>query len=424
MKVYNQKLKNGLRIITVPQAGAKSAVLFVFAGVGSGYEPEETAGISHFLEHLMFKGTPKRPTPLLISETIDSIGGSMNAFTGREHTGYYAKVNARHFDLALDWLSDIYLNANLTDSDIKREKKVILEELNMYLDMPMHYVDELWYQLLYGKHPLGRNIIGTRAAIRSMNQKHLKDYRSKHYHAGNTVIVLSGRVSPSSELTRKISKAFGSIESNRTKINMPALSEKQSHPGILVQYKKTDQTHFCLGARGYSLQQSERFPQAILATILGGNMSSRLFSLIREQNSLAYYIRTSADTMKDTGFIVTQAGVDNNRIQQAIAMVLSEYKRIKDESVPAEELRKAKEYLKGILWLSIESPENLAGYYAQFEILGLKPISPDEVCRQLDKVGAEDIRKLAKKIFRNESLNLALIGPSRSSQFKKILKIA
>ena len=144
MKVYNQKLKNGLRIITVPQAGARSTVLFVFAGVGSGYEPEETAGISHFLEHLMFKGTPKRPTPLLVSETIDSIGGSMNAFTGREHTGYYAKVNARHFDLALDWLSDIYLNANLTDLDIKREKKVILEELNMYLDMPMHYVDELF----------------------------------------------------------------------------------------------------------------------------------------------------------------------------------------------------------------------------------------------------------------------------------------
>jgi len=424
MKVYRQKLKNGLTIITVPQAGAQSVVLFAFAGVGSGYEPKQIAGVSHFLEHLMFKGTPKRPTPLAIAETIDSIGGSMNAFTGREHTGYYAKVDARHFDLALDWLSDIYLRANLAEADVKREKKVILEELNMYLDMPMHYVDELWYQLLYGDHPLGCGIIGTKSSIRSMNHESLANYRQKHYHAQNTVIVLSGRIQPSADLTRKINRAFADIGLGQKKGDMLRVSEKQKTPGILAHYKKTDQTHFCLGARGYSLQQAERFPQAILATILGGNMSSRLFSLIREQNSLAYYVRTYAETMKQVGFVVTQAGVDNARIDQAISMVLAEYSRIKKELVPSAELKKAKEYLKGTLRLSLERPENLASYYAQFEILGIPSISPEDACRQLDQVTAEQVRQIAQNIFCDQKLNLALIGPSRAGQFKKILKIA
>ncbi len=424
MKVHRQKLKNGLRIITVPWTGARSVVLFAFAGVGSGYEPKKIAGISHFLEHLMFKGTPKRPTSLAVAETIDSIGGVMNAFTGREGTGYFAKVNVRHFDLALDWLSDIYLNANLAEKDVSREKKVILEELNMYLDTPMQYVDELWYQLLYGGHPLGQDIIGTRSSIRGMNRRLLADYRRDHYHARNTVIVLAGRVEPSAELTRKINRAFQGIESNRPKINPPPLREKQNKPEVLQQNKKTDQTHFSLGVRGYSMQQPERFPQAVLATLLGGNMSSRLFSLVREQSGLAYYVKTYSENLKDAGFLTTRAGVDNRRIDQAIGIILSEYGRMKKELVPEEELRKAKEYLKGVFWLSLEKPESLANYYAQFELLGLKAVPPKEACRRVDGVSPQEIRRLANNIFCEENLNLALIGPGQANRFRKMLKLA
>lgn len=423
MKVYRQKLKSGLRIITVPQAGARSVVVFALAGVGSAHEPEEVAGVSHFLEHLVFKGTENRPTPLAVAESIDSIGGVMNAFTSREYTGYFAKVNARHFDLALDWLSDIYLRANLKEADVRREKKVILEELNMYLDTPMEYVGELWYELLYGNHPLGGNIIGTRSSIRRIDQNSLRQHRRRHYHANNTVIVMAGRVSPSSRLTRQISRAFADLTEGQ-KIDSASPPDRQSRPNLSVRTKKTDQTHFCLGVRGFSLQKAERFPQAVLATILGGNMSSRLFSLVREKNGLAYYVRTYSETLKEAGFLMTQAGVDNRRVEQAISLILSEYGRLKREMVPAEELRRAKEYLKGVFWLSLEKPESLANYYAQFEILGLKPIPPKEVCRRIDRVDASSIRRLADQIFCDQKLNLALIGPGRPDQFRKILKIA
>ncbi len=423
MKVNRYRLKNGLRVITIPRPGAKAVTLFAFAGTGSAYESKKVAGVSHFLEHLMFKGTVKRPTPLAVAETIDSIGGVMNAFTGREYTGYFAKVNARHFDTALDWLSDIYLNAKLNEDDISREKGVILEELNMYLDTPMQYVEELWYNLLYDGHPLGQDIIGTRSSIKQMNRRQLLEHRRSYYHAGNTTVVLAGRFDSSSEVIKKISQAFAGLPSGKEQKNPPRLAEKQSRPGIKVRYKKTDQTHFCLGVRGYSLRQPERFPQAVLATLLGGNMSSRLFSLIREKSGLAYYVRTSADTLRDAGFLVTQAGVDNRRIDRAIELIISEYQRTKEELVPEAELQKAKEYLKGVLWLSLEQAENLASYYAQYEVLGLKPMTPEEVCRRIDQVDANSIRRLARNIFQSQNLNLALIGPSRASQFNKILKI-
>jgi len=422
MKTNCQKLKKGLKLVTVSQPTAQSTVLLVFAGTGSGYEDRSISGISHFLEHLMFKGTVKRPTPLSVAEAIDSVGGVMNAFTGRDSTGYYAKVSPQHFDLALDWISDIYLNAKLDEQDIKKEKKVILEELNMYLDLPMQYVDELWYKVLYDGHPLGQDIIGTPSTIKAMKRQDLIKYRREYYHAGNTVIVVAGKINQVDRLADKIDNAFDSIPT-RIKKSPPVLIEKQKQPKILVHNKKTDQTHFCLGVRGYSLRQKERFPQAVLATILGGNMSSRLFSLIREQNSLAYYVKTYSESFKESGFLMTQAGVDNKRIDQAIEIILSEYGRMKKELVLEAELKKAKEYLKGVFKLSLERPENLASYYARFETLGLKSMSPEEMYRNIEKVNASEVKEIANNIFQNNRLNLALIGPSKASQFKKILKI-
>ncbi len=422
MKAKCQKLKKGLKLITVSQPDAQSTVLFVFAGTGSGYEDESISGISHFLEHLMFKGTVKRPSSLSVAETIDSIGGVMNAFTGRDCTGYYAKVGPQHFDLALDWISDIYLNANLDEREIKKEKKVILEELNMYLDLPMQYVDELWYQVLYNGHSLGQDIIGRPSTIKKMKRQDLVKYRKEYYHAGNTVIVVAGKINQINRLSDKINNAFSSISSGIKK-SPPPLLEKQKEPKILIRNKQTDQTHFCLGVRGYSLRQKERFPQAVLATILGGNMSSRLFSLIREQNSLAYYVKTHSESFKESGFLMTQAGVDNQRIDQAIKIILDEYVRTKKELVSESEITKAKEYIKGVFRLSLERPESLANYYARFETLGLKSISPEEICQKIDQVKALEVKKIANNIFQNNRLNLALIGPGKKTQFKKILKI-
>jgi len=415
-------IKNGLRIITVPIKNIQSATVLVLVGTGSKYEEKETNGISHFLEHMFFKGTKKRPSTQKIAETLDRVGGSYNAFTSKEITGYWAKVDSKHLDLALDWVSDILLNSKFEAKEMERERKVIIEEINMYLDTPMSYVHDLWEKLLYGDQPAGWMITGEKEIIANLKREKLLNYFKNHYLAKNTIVCVAGNINPVAT-GKKIKKYFKSIKTGSPKIKIK-VTEKQNRPQGLIYYKKTDQTHFSLGVRGYDLFHPLRYAQLILATILGGGMSSRLFISVREKSGLCYYIGTSSENTTDTGYLVTQSGVDNQNVEKAINLILKEYKSLKSRKVDKDELQKAKDYLKGGLILSWESSDVQASFYVSQELLEGEILTLKEKLKKIDEVTASDIQKVARDIFQAKKLNLALIGPFKDkSKFKRLLKI-
>ncbi|MCH8741787.1 insulinase family protein [Patescibacteria group bacterium] len=416
------QLSNGLRIITIPQRGTRAVTVLVLVATGSKYETKEISGISHFLEHVFFKGTKKRPNTLAIAETLDRVGGMYNAFTSKEFTGYWAKVDAKHFDLALDWVSDILLNSKFEKKELEREKKVVIEEMNMYLDTPMSYIGDLWEKLLYGDQPAGWMTIGEKATIAKLQRKQVLDYLKNHYVTKNIIVCVAGNLEGKSA-ERKIKKYFRDIKVGKPKPKLK-VREKQNLPQSLLHYKKTDQTHFCLGVRAYSLFHPLKYAQTVLSTILGGNMSSRLFISVRERAGLAYYIRTSAENATDTGYLVTQAGVDNQNVEKAINLILKEYKNLKNKNIKAAELQKAKDYLKGNLILSLESSDAKANFYAGQELLEGKILMLKEKLKKIDEVTEKQIKNVAREIFQPQKLNLTLIGPFKNkSKFQKLLKI-
>lgn len=415
-------LKNGFRIIAVPQKGTQAVTVLILVGTGSKYEKKEISGISHFLEHMMFKGTKRRPTSREISETLDKVGGIYNAFTGEEYTGYFAKVEASQVDLALDWVADIFLNSLLPPKEIPKEKGVIIEEINMRYDHPMSYVEILWNALLYGDQPAGWDIAGTRETVLKMNRQKLVAYRKKQYVASNTILCIAGKIEVEKTI-EKVKKYFTKITSAQS-LKKPKVVEKQNKPELLLHPKKTDQTHFCLGVRGHNLFHPQKYAQDVLGTILGGMMSSRLFIEVREKLGIAYYIRTEVEANPDTGFLVTRAGVDNRRVEKAISAILKEYKRIAQRKIPSKELQKAKDYLKGKMALLLESSDAKASFYASQELFKKKILTPKAIYAKIDKVSREDILRVAQDIFRPQNLNLALIGPfQRKEAFKKLLKL-
>ncbi|MDP3991224.1 MAG: pitrilysin family protein [Candidatus Nealsonbacteria bacterium] len=415
-------LKNGLRIITVPQKGAGAVTVLVLVGTGSKYEAKETAGISHFLEHMFFKGTKKRPDKLEIAETLDKIGGMYNAFTGEDCTGYFAKVAAGQFDLALDWVSDIYLKSILPGKEINREKGVIIEEMNMIYDNPMFHVMLLWSKLLYGDQPAGWDILGTKESIIAMDRQKLLNYMKSQYTASNTVVCVAGNIK-SNQAINKVKKSFSSIDSAEPS-KKPKVIERQTGPECLIFEKQTDQTHLCLGVRTYNIFHPQRYAQDILGVILGGMMSSRLFMEVREKLGLAYYISTSVDINEDTGFLLTRAGVDNKKAEKAVSVILKEYKKISSEKVPEAELKKAKEYVKGKMALGLESSDALASFYGLQELLEKEALTPKEIYDKIDQVSSQDVLKVARDIFQPKKMNLALIGPfDNKKTFEKILKL-
>ena len=416
-------LKNGLRIIAVPQKSSQAVTVLALVGTGSKYETKETSGISHFLEHMYFKGTKKRSDALAVSETMDKLGGVFNAFTSEEFTGYYAKVAAMHFEAALDWVSDIYLNSLLPKKEMERERGVIIEEINMYLDTPLIYIGELWKTLLYGNQPAGWDVAGTKESVSSISREQLLNYMKSQYVAQNTVVCVAGKVS-SSQVTDKVKKYFSKIKTTKSQAKL-GVFEKQKTPGLLLHFKKTDQTHIALGTRTfYNAFHPQKYAAELLGIALGGMMSSRLFTEIREKLGLAYYVRTNVEADTDTGYLVTLAGIDNSRVEKAISTILREYKKISRIKVPAAELKKAKENLKGKLSLTLETSDAKAFFYAGQELLENKISTPEEIFKKIDKVSVNDILKVARDIFKPERLNLALIGPFKDkTKFKKLLRI-
>jgi len=414
-------LKNGLRLITAPMPQSQTVTVLVLFAAGSKYETKNISGLSHFLEHMFFKGTKKRPNTTAVAEVLDRVGGTYNAFTSKEYTGYWAKVDKSHLDLALDWVSDILLNSKFDAKEITKERGVIIEEINMYLDMPMRYVGELWEQLLYGDQPAGWDTAGTKETVSAVTRQQFLDYFKTHYRTENALVCLAGNLGETAQ--EKVNKYFGQLAKGQESKKL-TVKEKQSQPEVLVYHKDTDQTHLCLGVRAYDIFHQDRLPLLVLANILGGMMSSRLWISVREKKGLAYYVRASVENYTDSGYLVTQAGVANNRLEEAIKEILKEYKKIRDQKISPAEIQKSKDNIKGLMAISLETSDELASWLAGQEILKKEILTPEQVFAKIDAVTSSDLSRVARDIFQPAKLNLALIGPFKEKgKFEKLMKI-
>ena len=421
MKFSKKVLKNGLRVVTIPMKDNPTATVLVLVEAGSKYEKKEINGISHFLEHMCFKGTVKRPKAIDISKELDTLGSQYNAFTSQEYTGYYAKSDAKHFSKIFDVVSDVYLNSTFPEAEMEREKGVIIEEINMYEDMPNRHVQDLMMELLYGDTPAGWNIAGAKENILRMKRDDFVKYKKAHYLPEATVIVVAGAITEK-EVMREVNKIFGKVSRGK-KVGKIKVKEIQTKPEVMVSFKKTDQTHFVLGMRTYSLFNKKNAVLAVLGGVLGGGMSSRLFQKLREEMGVGYYVRAYNDAYTDHGFFQISAGVDNKRIDEVLFAVLNECKKLKNIIVDEDELNKVKECLIGNMKLSLESSDDIANFHGGQELLKKEIKSAEEKADEIRKVTAKEIKSLANDIFKDSKLNLALIGPFKEkAKFLKLLK--
>ncbi len=421
MQFQKSVLSNGLRLLTIPMSSFNSATVLVMVGAGSRYETLQNNGISHFLEHMAFKGTQKRPSAMDIASLIDGIGGEFNAFTSKEITGYYVKSSIDHTELTLDILSDMLKNSKLDQTEIDKEKGVIIEEINMYEDTPMRKIGDIYEQLLYGNTPMGWDIAGRKDIIQKINRDDFLSYMNTFYSSSNMTVVVAGGID-AKKTEEQVEKYFGDMKQFSTPAYVK-LQEDQTKAEVLIKQKVTEQVHIALGVRTVPLENAKRYPLSILAAILGGGMSSRLFHEVREKRGLAYYVRTSSDHYQDAGSLVTTAGVDAKRVDEAIKVICEQFQKIKKELMPTkEEITKAKEFLKGHLVLELEDSRAVAGFYAHQELLEKEVVSPEEVIEKLDSVSAEDIFSSANE-FLSLPLSLAIIGNfDDKNRFLKLLE--
>lgn len=423
MKPQKARLANGLRIITVSIPTLKSATITVWVKTGSRFEEKNVNGISHFLEHMVFKGSKKRPTALEIAEAVDALGGEFNAGTSKEWTNFYIKARAANIDTAFDVLSDMVLAPILDAEEIEKEKGVIVEEIAMYEDTPMIKIGDVFEQLIFEGNSLGWDIVGTPKSVKGVKRKDFVGFREKHYFAGNILITAAGGVSKA-EVLKLAKKYFGKLSPGEKGSKTKGFAARQKKPQVKLHPKKKEQAHFILGFLGNPRGYPDRFTEAVLASILGGGMSSRLFSEIREKRGLAYAVKTSVDRYVDTGHFSTYAGVDIKRIDEAIKVALREHYGLASGKRPISktELKKAKEYVKGHLALALEDTKNVNAFFGEQELFLRKTETPEGVFAKIDKVSIEDVLRVAKKLFVPEKLNLAIIGPYKSQEhFEKLL---
>jgi predicted Zn-dependent peptidase len=410
MQYHIHTLKNGLRIILAPMRETETATVIVMTGTGSRYETAQENGLAHFLEHMFFKGTKKRSNAHMISQELDAIGSVYNAYTSKDRTAYYAKVSGRYIDTALDVICDISLNSTLPPKEITKERGAVIQEIGMYEDMPMRSVADVFDTLIFGsEHPLGRTILGPKENILSFTRKEFDTYHKRNYTPGNTVVAVAGNFSEKKVLAA-IKKQFGHLKPS-TPPEYLAFAAAQNAPRIAIKEKQTDQTQLMIGAPSYPYLHKDEFALAVLSTILGGGMSSRLFTEVREKRGLAYSVQSWVDKYPDTGYFVVQAGVEHGKLEKTVSTILAEFKKLKRLPVSAAELNKAKSYIKGTKTLSLETSDEIAGNAATSLLTFGKIRTLEAYIAGIDKVTAADIQRVARDIFKTESLNLAIIGP-------------
>jgi len=414
-------LENGLRVITVPMKDNPTVTVFVLVEAGSKYETKEKNGISHFLEHMCFKGTTNRPKSSDLSTELDNIGSVYNAFTSQEITGYYAKAQYTQLDKLLDIVSDMYLNPLFDEKEIEKEKGVIIEEINMREDLPQYKVQNLITELVYGDQPAGWDIAGPKENVKNMSREDFITYRNKFYTSGATTVIVAGNFEEA-RVVENIKQIFSTMP-KLEKGKKEKIKEAQEKPEVILFKKETDQTHIVLGLRTFGTYDKRERAMKVLVGILDAGMSSRLFKKLRDEMGVCYYIEAGQDALTDHGLFSVSAGVDNKRVKEVITVILEELNKLKNELVTPLELQKVKQNLTGTMYLGLESSDSLARFYGGQEIMN-KPIkNPEQIKVEIESVTAEEIKTLAQEIFTDKGLNLAIVGRFEDKkEFEEILK--
>ncbi len=415
MEYKKYKLKNGLRVIFVPIKEMTTATALICVGTGSRFEDKKENGLAHFLEHMFFKGTKKRPTAMSITKELDALGSQHNAYTGKDRTGYYTKVPSNKIIEAIDILDDLFVNSVFKASEIKKEAGTIVQEINMYEDMPSRLVYDIFETLLYGEnHSLGREIIGTKENVTSFKRNDFVKYLEKCYTAKNTVMCVTGNF-PQGKVLAKIRKDFGNYREGKKPTHETYIGIQQS-PALKIKNKKTDQTHFILGVHTGGFDHKDRYVLSVLANILGGGMSSRLWAEVRDKRGLAYNIQALVDFYPETGFFAAKAGVEHKNLVETLQIILKEMKKIARNGVTKEEFERARSGFEGRLAFSLETSDAIASNFAEQEAVRDNIIIPTESLKRIKKVTRKDIQRVAKEIFVNRNLNCAIIGPQNKNK--------
>ncbi len=413
---------NGVRLITAPLEESQTATIIVMFATGSRYETPEINGMSHFLEHMFFKGTQKRPTSLDITKELDGVGAEFNAFTSKDHTAYYIKVAHEHLPMAIDVVADMLLNSKFDAKELEKEKGVIVEEINMYEDNPLMYIHDIFEEEMYKGSKLGWLIAGSRETVRATTREAMVAYKETHYRGDNTVVAVAGRLSP--DIKEKIQEAFAPLqgEVKENQFGYEPFAVDQNEPRVRLMKRTAEQAQIGLGFPAYAYTHKDSIAAKVLATILGGNMSSRLFVSVREERGLAYMVRASVSEYQDIGNFMIQAGLDKERIEPAIQVILEEAQKLSERGVDEGELQRAKDYLQGKKSISLEDTSSLAQWYAEQEALLNHVQTPQERFARIQAVTPEDIMRVAKNIFDRKKLTLAVIGPyDDAGRFAKLV---
>jgi predicted Zn-dependent peptidase len=425
------KLKNGLTVLKVPMPGVASVTVLALCNTGSRFETPREEGIAHFFEHMVFKGTEKYPTAQILASTIDSIGAEFNAFTSKEYTGYYVKAAGRHVDLALDVVSDMLLQPALRQEDIDREKGVIIEEINMYEDLPMRKVENVFEQMIFRGSSLGHDILGSKTTVNQLTTANFKKFLKQWYGLGNLVLILAGDPTVVSAkrttalVTAAFSKPTGARASGKYTVQS-ALSKKGpwAPHKLHVEYKKTEQAHLILGWPALKRTDERRHILSLASVILGGNMSSRLFTEVREQRGLCYYVRSNIDYFHESGVFGASAGVAPKRIFEAIEVIKQEFSAVATATrlFTDRELANAKEYLIGSMILDFEDSRSVAQYYGFKELLQNEVEDPDAVIARIKATTLDEVNAIMAELIIPSEMRLAVVGPYKSDKdFKQFV---
>jgi len=415
------KLKNGLPLITVPMVGTETAAVHVLVRVGSRLETKAESGLSHFLEHMVFKGTERRPDAKILTQILDGVGAEFNAYTTKEFTGYYVKAAAEHLPLAIDVLSDMLWHSTFDAGELEREKKVIVEEINMYQDNPLMHIGDLLEGGVFRGSTLGTLISGTRESVVALKRTQLMNFWQSYYHPSNMLLVVAGKLGASAK--QAVAKRFGETRPAGRAGSFKRFVPTPRAPHVALHFKETEQVQLALGFPAYGYGHRHLMALELLSTILGGNMSSRLFVRLREKEGLCYSVRTGTDSYQGTGLFVVQAGLDQSRLPLAIRLIREELSKVAAEGVTPGELSRAKEYSRGRFTLALEDAAAQADWAAKRLFLENSHETPAEHLRRMAKVPAAELKQVAKEVLNLKRSTLALIGPFRSkARWAKLLR--
>jgi predicted Zn-dependent peptidase len=413
------KLGNGATLILVPMKETGSATLLVFFPVGSRQESAALSGGSHFIEHMMFKGTKRRPDTTHISRELDSVGAEYNAFTSKDHTGYYIKVSSAHIPLALDILSDMLSNSLFAAEEMEREKGVIIEEIRMYEDNPIMQVEDLFEEALFPGTTLGRNIAGTVESMSAMRRAEVLRYRNFYYRPSKTVIAIAGKFP--ADILSGVKKTFGAIREPRGAKPKPFRPFKlagsyDQTPKLKLKHKETEQVQLALGYPAYGYGDKRLPALTLLSVILGGNMSSRLFIQVRERKGLCYYIKAGTSRYAETGSLMVQSGLKKDRLKEGVQAIVAELQSLRQKGITKEELVRAQEFVKGKTVLNLEETSQVADWYARQELFLKKMLTPAQRLKEIEAVTVSAVNAVAFDIMRENRLKLGVIGPFKDDR--------